>query len=499
MDTRPRRPAGAGDRRDGCYSRALDWPNRPPPLPSVRQTDESDLSLIAQAIRRRIWVVALCFGAATLAALALTVRAEKQYDSTTALLLRAAPAVEPQRVVDTNLQLLSLPVIARRTAEDVGGVSGDEVETAIETEQQGESDIIEITATDDSPERAAEIANTYAEEFLAFRGGGERERLRTARIQIVERASPSSSPVSPKPLRNLVFGALIGLVLGTGLALLLEQLDRRVKRQVDLAEATGLTLLASIPRRKAFDREHLGHGSLAPAETEVFRLLRANLRYFKVKQDVKSIVVTSAEPGEGKTLVSLGLALAAVTSGERVLLLEADLRDPGLSRVLGLPSSGGLSEALSQGQGSNGLVAAVTQVPAGELADAVGDAMLDVLPAGAIPPNPTEMVESQLMRDLLAQAEESYDFVVIDTPPVLVVSDAIPLIAAASGVLAVSGLGVSTRTSAADLAEQLERLGAPTLGLVANFAEHTGRSYEGYGYGRPPTLGAINAKDSAKS
>jgi capsular exopolysaccharide synthesis family protein len=259
-----------------------------------------------------------------------------------------------------------------------------------------------------------------------------------------------------------------------------------VKRQEDGAEATGLPLLASVPKRRAFDREHLGHASLSPAETEVFRLLRANLRYFKAQQDVKSVVVTSAAPGEGKTLVSLGLALAAVTSGERVLLIEADLRDPGLSRVLSLEASGGLSWVLTEADGS--VADAVTQVKASELADAVGDTMLDVIPAGAIPPNPTELVESQRMGEVLAYAEGAYDFIVIDTPPVLAVSDAIPLIMASSGVLAVSGLGVSTRNSATDLAVQLDRLGASTLGLVVNFAEHTGRSYEGYGYGRPPDM-----------
>ena len=460
-----------------------DW-LRSKTLPFARQTDESDLSLIAQAIRRRVWVVILCLAAATLAAVILTVRAEKRYSATSALLLRPAPAVEPQRSVDTSLQLLGLPVIAKRTADRLPGVSETEVEAAMESNQQGDSDILQVTATDSSPGRAARIANVFAEEFLVFREEGDRERLRSGRIQIVERASPSSSPVSPKPVRNVVFGALIGLVLGLGLALLLEQLDRRVKRQDDLAEASGLPLLASIPKRKAFDREHLGHGSLSSAETEVFRLLRANLRYFKVQEDIKSIVVTSAEPGEGKTLVSFGLALAAVTSGERVLLLEADLRDPSLFRVLGLPLSGGLSGALADEKGS--LADAVITTKVGDLADDVGEATLDVLPAGGIPPNPTELLESQRMKDLIALAEKSYDLVVIDTPPVLVVSDAIPLIAAASGVLAVSGLGVSTRSSAVHLAEQLDRLGARALGLVANFAEHTGRSYEGYGYGRPP-------------
>lgn len=430
----------------------------------------------------------VCLAVSVAAAVALSVRAEKQYEATTAMLLRSSTAFEPQRAVDTNLQLLGLPAISERTAENLADVSAEEVEGAISASQEGDADILEVTATASTPELAAEIANTYAEEFLVFREESGRGRLQTSQVQVIEPAMPSSTPVSPKPVRNTIFGALIGLVLGVGLALLLEQLDRRVKRQDDLAEASGLTLLASVPKRQAFDREHLGHASLSPAETEVFRLLRANLRYFKARQDVKSVVVTSAEPGEGKTLVSLGLALAAVTSGERVLLIEADLRDPGLSRVLELPPSGGLSWALTDENGNLG--DAVTEVPAGELADAIGDAKLDVVSAGAIPPNPTQLVESKRMRDLIALAEDRYDLVVIDTPPVLVVSDAIPLIMATSGVLAVSGLGVSTRTSAADLAEQLERLGATTLGLVANFAEHTGRSYEGYGYGRPPTLNA---------
>lgn len=464
-------------------------------MPPQRQTDDSDLSLIAQVIRRRISVVVACFAVSVLVAVGLSLQADEQYEATTALLLRSSSAFEPQRAVDTNLQLLGLPVVAERTAERLGDISAEEVEDAVSSSQEGDADILEVTATASTPRLAAQIANTYAKEFLVFREESGRGRLQTSQVQVIEPALPSTTPVSPKPVRNTIFGALIGLALGIGLALLLEQLDRRVKRQDDLAEATGLPLLASVPKRKAFDREHLGNGTLSPAETEVFRLLRANLRYFKARQDVKSVVVTSAEPGEGKTLVSLGLALAAVTSGEKVLLIEADLRDPGLTRVLHMPASGGLSWALTDENGNLG--DAVTEVPAGELADAIGDAKLDVVSAGAIPPNPTELVESQRMRDLIALAEDRYDFVVIDTPPVLVVSDAMPLIAVTSGVLAVSGLGVSTRTSAADLAEQLERLGATTLGLVANFAEVGGRSYEGYGYGRPPTLGGAGASQES--
>lgn len=430
-------------------------------------------------------MVVACVVIATVAAIGLTVTAEKEYSATAALLLRSSAAVDPQRAVDTNLQLLSLPQVAERAAEELSGMSGEEVSGAVETKQQGESDIIEATAVSSDSQKAADIANGFAEAFVAFRGEGNREGQQTGRVELVERATPDDTPISPKPLRNIIFGLAIGLVLGIALALLLEQLDRRVKREDDLTEATGLSRLAVIPKRKSFDRDHLGQGALSPAETEVFRMLRANLRYFNAKKEIKSVLVTSAEAGEGKSLVSLGLALAAVSSGERVLLIEADLRDPGLSKVLGLDGVGGLSGLLSSDAGGT-LEGAVTTVQAGKLADAIGEMTLDVIPAGAIPPNPTELVESDQMKNLISQAEEKYEFVIVDTPPVLVVADAIPLLFEVSGVLVVSGLGVATRSSAADLAEQLDRLGAPTLGLVANFAEHTGRSYEGYGYGRPP-------------
>jgi polysaccharide biosynthesis transport protein len=452
-------------------------------LPSERHSEESDLSLIAQTIRRRIWVVGVCLAVALLGAIALTLKAEEEYSSQAALLLRPSSAFEPQRVVETNLQLTELPALAYQTAKQIPGMSGEEVEKAITASQKGEADIIQIKATTNDPDKAAEIANVFAEEFISFRERGTKGEL-TGKVQLVERAEAESTPVSPSMTKNLIFGGLIGLALGIGLALLLEQLDRRVKRQDDLPDVTGLPLLTTVPKRKAFESDNLGHGSLSPAEAEIFLMLRANLRYFNVRKDIRSVLVTAAGPGEGKTTISLGLALGAAMSGERALLIEADMRDPSLGDALNVSHAGGLSWALSDPDAD--FSRAIATVNARDLAEIAGDATLDVLPSGPIPPNPTELVESKRMRDLLAKAESEYDFVVIDTPPILLVADAIPLVSLVSGVLAVSGLGVSTRTSANDLAEQLERMEAPTLGLIANFATQTGRSYDGYGYGRPP-------------
>jgi receptor protein-tyrosine kinase len=434
--------------------------------------------------------VLLCVVVATAAAVGITVHAEKKYAATTSMLLRISNEVEPQRVVDTNLQLLSLPNVSSHTAESVSTVSKAEVEEAISSEQQGESDIIKVTATTTDPDLAAEIANVYAREFIALRRTSPHKGLQTGSVEVVEQASPSSSPVSPKPARNIIFGIVIGLVLGVGLALLLEQLDRRVKHQDDIADTMGIPLLAVVSKRKAFDHKHLGTGSMGSEDLEAFRMLRANLRYFDSNRDVKSVLVTSAEPGEGKTLVSLGLAFAAAAAGERVLLLEADLRDPGLSRVLKLPPAGGLSSVLAADHAA--LPEAMSKVSAGELTQSVGDVTLDVLSAGTVPPNPPALLESQNMKVLLAQAERTYDFIVIDTPPLLAVSDAIPLVSKVSGVLVVSGLGVSTRTSAGELIAQLRRLNASILGLVVNFSQDSRRAY---GYGRPAEIAAAQPQN----
>lgn len=457
-----------------------------------RQPEESDLSLIAQALRRRIWVVGLCLVVAILGSVLLTLQQEKQYSATSAVLLRPSAAVEPQRTVETNLQLLSLPAIAHKTAASFPGMSMEGVSGAISSSQQGESDIIRITATTSDPQLAAELANKFAEEFIAFRETASSEKLVSSKAEIVERATPNESPVSPRPAKNVVFGALIGIALGIGLALLLEQLDRRVKRKDELAEMTGLPLLASVPKRQSFDAEHLGHGSMTPAEAEIFLMLRANLRYFNVRKDIRSVMVTSARPGEGKSLVALGVTLGAAMSGERALLIEADMRDPSLGSVLATSSSRGLSGLLSDP--ALGLADVVVPIETSQVSQAIGAAEFDLLPAGSVPPNPTELVASKRMRDLLEETAGSYDFVVVDTPPIMVVADGLPLISAVRGVLMVTGLGVSTRTATIELAEQLERLEAPTLGLVANFSADAGHSLDGYGYGRPPEVGLMDAK-----
>jgi capsular exopolysaccharide synthesis family protein len=226
-----------------------------------------------------------------------------------------------------------------------------------------------------------------------------------------------------------------------------------------------------------------GELQLVP-EGEAFRKLRARLRYFNVDRDIRSILVTSATAAEGKTVVASHLALAAAIGGQtKVLLLEADLRKPSLVGRFELAPMPGLSELLTH---DIVIPEVIQRIPVASAFN--GASTLDVIVAGAIPPNPAELMESRKMGDLVDQLSGMYDLVVIDTPPVSVVSDAMPLVPLVSGVVVVSWMGRTTRDSAMHLRRELESLSAPTLGVVVNRVKagtdgYYGYPYYGYGYG----------------
>ncbi len=289
------------------------------------------------------------------------------------------------------------------------------------------------------------------------------------------------SPSSPRVTRNTLLGLVLGLLLGLGLAFLLERLDRRMKDVEDLEASYQVPLLAAVPRRKAYGLPPRAGALDQRADAEVFRLLRAYLRYFNVDRELRVLVVASAVPGEGKTTIAHNLAEAAQETGTKTLLIEADLRRPTLAGLYGLPAGPGLSDQLI---GSVGIGEAIRSMPlATRVNGATSEVALDVLLAGHPPPNPAELIASNSMTDLLSWASEHYELVIIDTPPISVVSDAISLLPKADGVVLVSQLGKSTRDAAAFLRDRLSGVNAPVLGVVANCVSTKGKDGFRYGYG----------------
>lgn len=468
------------------------------------------------------------------AVLALSLSQQTQYTATASLLFRdpqldqklfgstfLAPSTDPDREAATNVRLVSLDVVADRTQRRLSGV--DDVSKKVAIKPEGQSDVVSVAATDPSPSTATRIANTFANEYIAFRREADRAKTREAQrlvqrqlnglapaerrgaqgrplreradqLQVLaslqtgnaeraERAEVPSSPSSPKTARNVGLGVVLGLLVGVFLAFLRERLDRRIRDPKEMETLFERPILGAIPesRNRSSAEASLG---LSQHEGEAFRMLRANLRYFNIDRAIKSVLVTSAAPGDGKTTVCWNLASAAGAAGERVLLIEADLRHPRIGAGLGLTPSAGLSTVLS---GEAELDQAVQEVVLSEGRSGGGPRTIDVLFAGPLPPNPTDLLESERMHELVVQAEREYDFTVIDTPPTSVVPDAIPLVSRVGGVIVVGRLAKSTRDSVAHLRDQLQNLDAPVLGVVLNgiSSDSAGYAY-GYGYGDGP-------------
>jgi capsular exopolysaccharide synthesis family protein len=290
----------------------------------------------------------------------------------------------------------------------------------------------------------------------------------------------------------VILGGVLGLIFGFGLAVLLDRLDRRVREPHEAGDLLGRPVLGLVHESSELKRLAEPFSELPVPDADAFRSIRANLRYFNVDEEINSVLVTSPLPGDGKSTVAWHLAGAAANAGERVLLIEADLRRPNLARGISpARPEGGLSEVLSEqierfGQApldgmamTQMLVEAVEAVPVTVPPNGDTAPSMDVLFAGTLPPNPSDLIESERMAELIRLAGELYDFVVIDTPPTSLVADAVPLVKQVDGVVVVVRLAKSTKHSIDRLREQLENLRAPTLGVVANSV-----SVRNVGYGR---------------
>jgi len=334
--------------------------------------------------------------------------------------------------------------------------------------------ILEISVLDADPGRAQYLTQAYAEAMTVMIRELETPPGSTVSLvkgTIVDAASTPTSPVSPNPARNLALGAILGLLLGVGTAVLREVLDTSIKSPEEASAATSAPVLAAIAFDSATRSDPLVTSlpSHAP-RAEAFRVLRTNLQFVDVDAESKVFVVTSALPSEGKTTTAVNLAITLTQAGQRVLLIECDLRRPKALSALGIDSAVGVTTVL---------VGKVSFTDAVQKHDGTD---LHVLGSGSIPPNPAELLQSRAMADLLREARIAYDIVIIDAPPLLPVTDAALIAAQSDGALLVLRHGKTTRDQLAGVVDRLQQVDATTIGIVMNMVPNK-RSGYGYGYG----------------
>ena len=418
------------------------------------------------ALAKNWWIVLLMTVLATVGAAAYTVSLDRVYQSTVTFFVNTAKDTNAlqsdqfaQQRVNSYIQLLSTESLARTVIADTGlTVPPSSVMSQIVGSADTSTVLLTASVRAPSPERSLLIADSIARTFgpmveqLETPQGGDQSLVK---LQVVSGPTLNPTPVSPRTSVYVTLGFLAGLGLGVLLAVLRETLDTTLRTATALQGLTDTPVLGLIGLDKLAQKQPLIVDSAASSpRSEEYRRLRTNLQFVDLAQPVRTIVVTSAVAGEGKSTVSVNLAIAFADLDLRVLLIEGDLRRPRVADLLGVERAVGLTNVLAH------------QADINDVLQPWGRGGLTVLPSGTIPPNPSELLGSPLMADLLASLRAAFDMIIIDTPPLLPVTDAAVAAAQVDGAVLVVRHGKTKRAQVLQSVQALTAVDARILGTV---------------------------------
>lgn len=334
--------------------------------------------------------------------------------------------------------------------------------------------VISITVSDPGPEGAARIANAIADSFTTVVSEqlerSTAERPSPVRIETVQPAQVPVDPAAPNMRLALALGALAGLAAGIAVAILRAVADTRIRTVEDVEKIVPAPLLGGIaldPESKK--RPLIVAASARDPRAEAFRALRTNVQFLTTTGGPLAFVVTSANPSEGKSTTAANLAIAFAEAGSKVVLVDADLRRPKTAEYFGIEGGVGLSDVL------------VSRASLLDVLQRWGQGTLFILPSGAVPPNPAELLGSTTMSKLLDELRTAFDVVIIDAPPVLAVTDAAVVGRAVDGVILVAAAGSTTRARLTSAVKNIETAGSRIAGTVVTMLPTAGADKTSYG------------------
>lgn len=450
------------------------------------------------ALRSRWVIIVATTMVGAIAALTYSLLATPVYQATTRFFVSTA-SISASDVYQNNLasqqrvvsytELLTGRTLAKRVVEQLGlPIGPDELSAQITATSRQNSVLLDASVDDSSPARARDIANAIATLFPTLVSeletppdGGSA----SATVSVAEEAETPTAPISPKKVRNVALGFTVGLLLGVVGALVRDRFDNTVKTSLSLQELTDSVLIGTIPYAKQVrDTAPIDFKTSTAPIAESYRALRMNLKFLSVDHPPKVLVITSAIAGEGKSTTALNLALSLAELGNRVALVDADLRRPRIAELLGLVGSVGVSSVLAH------------EATVDEVVQTSEFDNLWVLAAGPSPPNPSELLSSAAAQSLVHDLRRAFDFVIVDSPPLLPVTDATALALQSDGAILVTHYGHTRRDEVARAASTLETVGATLLGVVLGAVPASSRDNVRYGYDFQPTK--VSTRESSK-
>jgi capsular exopolysaccharide synthesis family protein len=389
-----------------------------------------------------------------------------------------------QARVQSYVRTIETPIVLQPVIDRLGlRTTPDKLADKVKAEADLNTVLINIAVVDSSADRAAAIAKATAESLIAAVDTLEKPKTggnSPVNLSVVTPAVPPDTPTAPSTRKNLALGLFLGLLAGLTAAFLRTALDNKVRGETDLRKTTDAPLLGAIP----FDQQAIKSPLLSESagygpRAESYRQLRTNLQFTNVSGQKTAVLITSSAPGEGKTTTAINLAITLAQAGQKVCLVDADLRRPMVHEYLGLENGVGLTTAL---MGTAQLDGALQPWGSGKLV---------VLTSGQIPPNPSELLGSEEMQDLVTCLRHDFQTVIIDSPPLLPVTDAAVLSQHVDGVTVVVG---SQKIKHHDLAKALNTLsmvGAPVLGIILNRVPAKGPDAYTYASSELPKPGSL--------
>lgn len=373
-----------------------------------------------------------------------------------------------QKLVHTYGELVKSRAVSDKVIENLRlGIPYEEFQDKVQVNLVNDTEIIKIQARDPDNKLAAKIANEVSEEFMET----VKVKMKVENVQVIDKAPIPYDPVSPRKFLNMSIGAVLGFMVGVFLTFLFEYLDNTVKTPEDIENNLKLSVLGTIPNIDSRSKETIVNNNPKSPISEAFRTMRTNIKFTNIDKEVKTIAVTSSLPSEGKSTIVSNLAISLTQDGQKVLVIDTDLRKPKVDKMFRIPNTNGLTNILMRTSSLEGII---YEHP--DIED------LSIITSGPIPPNPSELLGSRRMKEFIKLIKTEYDVIIFDTPPIGLVTDAAIISTIVDGIVLVIEAG-KTEIAQLELSKELlEKVNANIMGTVLNKLPIKDGKYGSYQY-----------------